>query len=87
MDATRMREGLIKGEFTCEDLIKVFSDRCHRIGRGHNLTAQENFLGALRMAKERDEELQALKDEGEEAMEERLGLLHGIPIAVKDCIY
>lgn len=57
------------------------------MGRALNLTAQENFLSALKIAEQRDEELRLLKDEGEEAMEEKLGPLHGIPLIVKDSIY
>lgn len=68
-------------------MVYLFSDRCYRIGRGLNLTTQENFLTAIKLAKDRDDELIKLKGEGEEAMNEKLGLLHGIPIVVKDCIF
>lgn len=87
MDVTRLREGLIQGEFTSTDLVNVFAERCYRIGRGLQLTTQENFLAALKIAEERDEELRQLKDEGPDAIEEKLGILHGIPFAVKDTIH
>lgn len=57
MDATRLRDGLISGEFTSTDLVNVFAERSYRIGRGLQLTTQENFLAALKMAQDKDEEL------------------------------
>ena len=44
-------------------------------------------MRALKIAEQRDEELRMFRDEGEEAMDEKLGPLHGIPIVVKDSIY
>lgn len=64
----------------------LYAHRSFQIGRGLNLTTQENFLGALKIAEKRDEELRMLRDEGQEAMMEKLGSLHGIPIIVKDSI-
>ena len=82
MDVTQLQEGLNEGKFTSVDLVNIFGDRCQSIGRGLNLTTQENFKNALAMAQEKDEERARAKSEGTE-----LGLLHGIPISVKDSIF
>jgi hypothetical protein len=37
---------MLEGEFTSLDLVNVFSDRCYIIGRGLNLSTQENFREA-----------------------------------------
>jgi hypothetical protein len=46
MDVYQLRKSLIEGEFSSLDLVNVFSDRCYIIGRGLNLTTQENFRTA-----------------------------------------
>ena len=87
MDAKQLRDGLLAQEFTSRDLVCLFAHRSHTIGRQLNLTNQENFLSALKMAEYRDKELSMLKSEGEEELETKLGPLHGLPIIVKDTIY
>ena len=83
LDVCKLREELIKGTFSSVDLVTVFSERCQRIGRALNLSTEENFAQALKIAGERDEELAKAKEEGKE---EELGLMHGIPFSVKDLI-
>jgi hypothetical protein len=46
MDVYQLRKSLIEGEFSSLDLVNLFSDRCYIIGRGLNLTTQENFRSA-----------------------------------------
>jgi Asp-tRNA(Asn)/Glu-tRNA(Gln) amidotransferase A subunit family amidase len=53
-DVTQLRAGLIEGRFTSVDLVNVFADRCYRVGRKLNLSAQENFEEALELAKQKD---------------------------------
>lgn len=33
MDVAQLREGLLKNEFTSEDLVHIFAKRCYTIGR------------------------------------------------------
>lgn len=51
LDIKGLQHELRKGTFTSVDLVKVFSDRCQRIGRSLNLTTEENFSEALDLAK------------------------------------
>lgn len=83
LDTKQMREELIKGSITSVHLVNCFGERCQRIGRNFNLSAEENFETALRLAEEKDRELQDALQKGEA---ESLPLLHGIPIAVVDSI-
>ena len=50
LDVLQLRKGLFNGDFTSVNLVNVFSERCYTIGRGLNLTTQENFKTALRIA-------------------------------------
>ena len=83
LDVKGLQEELRKGSFTSVDLVKVFGERCQRIGRALNLSAEENFTEALELAKERDQEREQSRQEGPEALEQ-LSQLHGIPFSVKD---
>lgn len=86
MDVFQLRKGMLEGEFTSLDLVNVFSDRCYIIGRGLNLSTQENFRTAQQMAKEKDLEREMAMKIGDDEVK-KLGLMHGIPISVKDSIY
>lgn len=79
----KLRQGLVKGKFTSVDLVSVFGERSQRIGRQLNLSTEENFIQALKLAKDRDEERAKAKEDGEE---DDLPLMHGIPISIKDLI-
>ena len=83
LDVTHLREHLIKGTFTSEDLVHVFAARCYTIGSLYNYTAQENFEEALQMAKIKDQELELARQNNNL---ESLPLLHGIPISIKDYV-
>ena len=83
MDLAQLRLGLLRGEFTSEDLVHVFAKRCYTIGRQLNLTAEECFDEAVETSRLRDKERhEAVKNgRGDE-----LPLLHGIPISIKDMV-
>lgn len=51
LDVCKLREELIKGTFSSVDLVTVFSERCQRIGRALNLSTEENFTQALKIAR------------------------------------
>ena len=61
--------------FTCEQLLMTFVDRCIQIAHGLNLLADINFEEALESARRCDRERQAGTHKG---------LLHGIPMSIKD---
>ena len=50
MDVNQLRDGLMAGKFTSLQLVHVFGERCQRIGRRLNLSAEENFQQALLLA-------------------------------------
>ena len=72
---------MIAGKFTSVQLVNVFGERCQRIGRRLNLTAEENFEQALELAKKRDQERQDAKKNG---TLDKLPIMHGVPISIKD---
>ena len=61
--------------------MNVFAERCYRIGRKLNLSAEENFKEAMRIAEEKDKEREEAIRNG---VLEKLPILHGIPFSVKD---
>lgn len=73
--ARQMAEGISKGEFSAEDLIRASIARAHEINPQFNAFCQIDDEGAL--AKARSADL-ALRNG------ETVGPLHGVPIAVKD---
>ena len=81
LNVVELREGLIDGEFKSVDLVNVFGERSYRIGRVLNLSAEENFGEALKMAAEKD--LQTEEARRRETLSS-LPILHGIPFSVKD---
>ena len=71
MDVRALQSELRKGSFTSLDLVKIFGDRCQRIGRALNLSTEENFTQAMEMAKELDQQRDKAREEGgAEALEE-----------------
>jgi Asp-tRNA(Asn)/Glu-tRNA(Gln) amidotransferase A subunit family amidase len=78
-------DGQFKGTFSCKQVITVACERAYRIGRKHNLTADECFEEALKVAEDRDRELQDCLMAKEDPYK-TLGTLHGIPFSVKDQI-
>lgn len=70
LDVRALQVELRKGSFTSIQLVKIFGDRCQRIGRALNLSTEENFQDALDMAKQRDIEREKAREEGgDEALE------------------
>ena len=83
--------GQFSGKFTSKQIVTVFAERSYRIGRQLNLTADECFEEALKIAEEKDFELQKCIEESKsnsktEFLLEKFGLLHGIPFSVKDFV-
>ena len=83
MDVAALREELIKGTFNSVSLVNVYGERCQSIGRTLNLSAEENFDYAIKLARKRDDERQKAVEDGKE---EELPLMHGVPICVQDTI-
>ena len=84
LDTAGLRKGLLAGEFTSVDLVSVFGDRCQRIGRRLNLTAEENLNEAWTLAKAKDEERKIAREQGKL---DELPPLHGIPFSIKDMFW
>ena len=57
LDLEGLRQGLVKGKFTSVDLVNVFGARAQTIARELELSAEENFTEALKMAAVKDSEL------------------------------
>jgi hypothetical protein len=83
-DVTMLRNMQINGEVSSVDLVSVFAQRCHTIGRKFNLVTEEYYHEALDEARVKD--LQTARAIKEKKVQE-LGLLHGIPISIKDHVY
>lgn len=83
LDITKLKSGLLEGQFTSVDLVNVFADRCYRVGRSLCLSAQENFEESLVLAAEKDEERKTAISSGYKAVQ-ALPLMHGIPFSIKD---
>jgi hypothetical protein len=80
-DVTMLRNMQINGEVTSVDIVSVFAQRCHTIGRKFNLVTEEYYYEALDEARVKDLHLaRAIK----EKKVQELGPLHGIPISIKD---
>jgi amidase len=70
-------------EVTSVEIVSVYAQRSHKIGRQLNLVTEEYYDEALAMAAQSDKKLQkAIK----EKTLDRLGKLHGIPVSIKDHI-
>jgi Asp-tRNA(Asn)/Glu-tRNA(Gln) amidotransferase A subunit family amidase len=83
MDVTQLREGLLSGKFSSEDLVNVFAARCYTIGRRLCLSTEENFEEALSEARVKDAERKAALQDG---TADQLPPLHGIPISAKEMV-
>ena len=83
MDVTQLRQGLLSGKFSSEDLVNVFASRCYTIGRHLCLSTEENFEEALREAMIKDAERETALHEG---TADELPPLHGIPMSIKDLV-
>ncbi|CDW86102.1 UNKNOWN [Stylonychia lemnae] len=54
LDVTQLREKLLYGEITSEQLVHIFANRCYTIGRRLGLSAEECFDEAIEEAKIKD---------------------------------
>jgi len=50
----QIREQLVKGAFSVEDLVSVYCQRAYTIGRALHLTSDELFDSALNTARQKD---------------------------------
>ena len=81
-----LRNVQISGEATSLDIVSVYCERAWTVGKNLCMTADECFVRALDMAKERDSLRERYISEGKD-LNEALPPLHGIPFSVKDHIY
>lgn len=82
-DVTELIQLQITQQVTSVDIVSVYSQRCHTIGRQLNLVTEEYYYEALLDAAEKDKQLaEAIASE----TTDKLGKLHGIPISIKDHI-
>lgn len=72
---------LINREVTSVELVSFYAKRCYEIGRKLNLLTGEYYKEALAIAKIKD---QILDEAIKAGTTEKLGLLHGIPMSIKD---
>ena len=80
-DVSSLRQMQINGEVTSVEIVAVYSQRCYSIGRKLNLVSEEYYDEALKMAEQKDKELQqAIKNK----TTDKLPRLHGIPVSIKD---
>lgn len=80
-DVAMLRNMQINGEVTSVDIVTVFAQRCHTIGRKLNLVTEEYYYEAIDEARAKDLQLaRAIKEKNVQ----ELGSLHGIPISIKD---
>lgn len=83
LDAAGLRDHMIKGTFTCSDVVNVYAKRSYIHGREMNLTTEENFEEALRDAEIKDKEIQHHRQNNTTHL---LPKLHGVPISVKEIV-
>jgi fatty acid amide hydrolase len=76
--ALEIVQGIKQGRFSCVEVMATYIQRAITIGRDLKLTAEEPFEEALRLAYELDIKL---SDNPESC-----GILHGLPISLKDNI-
>ncbi|CDW81226.1 amidase family protein [Stylonychia lemnae] len=80
-DVAQLRQLQIDGRVTSYEIVTVFAKRCHRIGRKLNLVTEEYYDEALLTAQDKDRERELAVRNGRA---NELGLLHGIPVSIKD---
>ena len=76
--ALEIVQGIKQGQFSCVEVMATYIRRAITIGRDLQLTAEEPFEEALRLAYESDRKLSENP--------ESCGILHGLPISLKDNI-
>eukprot|EP00743_Colponemidia_sp_Colp-15_P002422 GILK01002626.1.p1 GENE.GILK01002626.1~~GILK01002626.1.p1 ORF type:complete len:609 (+),score=87.34 GILK01002626.1:56-1828(+) len=81
MNVTELLAALDQGTLTSVDIMRVYCHRASTIGANLDLVAEENYDEALKAAEEADAARARAKKTGE-----KLGMLHGIPISLKDQI-
>ena len=64
LDVKGLQAGLRKNKFTSVDLVHVFAQRCQVFGRDLCLSAEENFVEALKLAHYRDEDRRLAAEKG-----------------------
>jgi Asp-tRNA(Asn)/Glu-tRNA(Gln) amidotransferase A subunit family amidase len=77
-----LKNCLWKEEFTSVELLTVLINRAVDLARKMNWSCDENFEEALENAKKCDKQRLEAKKAGKD--QDSLGLLHGIPISIKD---
>ena len=75
----QIHNDFMAGKYTSVELLSEVIRRTADVGVRYNYISDVNFKWALKRAKECDEEREQAKKEGRE-----VGILHGIPISVKD---
>ena len=75
LTAGELAKGIRERKFSCVQVMSIYAKRALEIGRNLNLTTEECFEDALREAKLCDEEVEKGVFRG---------LLHGVPISLKD---
>ena len=68
-------------KYTSVDLVHYFGNRVQTLGRELNLTTEELFEDAIKLAGIRDMERKEAIEKGDA---DKLPFLHGIPISIKD---
>ena len=81
LDVAKIRDAIIKNKFTCQEVTTVFIKRTYNFGRSLSLTGSEGFYEALKLAKQKDQELERAQANG---TVDKLGPFFGVPFAVAD---
>jgi Asp-tRNA(Asn)/Glu-tRNA(Gln) amidotransferase A subunit family amidase len=82
-DVNELIQLQLSKQVTSVDIVSVYAQRCHSIGRQLNLVTEEYYMEALIDAAEKDRQLaQAIASK----TTDKLGKLHGIPVSIKDHI-
>ena len=77
MSLLELKTALEKRDITSEEILLTYIHRIRTVAGAYNAVLDERFEGALRDARAADAAREAGTAEG---------LLHGIPISVKDCV-
>eukprot|EP01060_Flectonema_neradi_P004826 TRINITY_DN13161_c1_g1_i1.p1 TRINITY_DN13161_c1_g1~~TRINITY_DN13161_c1_g1_i1.p1 ORF type:complete len:602 (+),score=111.84 TRINITY_DN13161_c1_g1_i1:53-1858(+) len=78
MTASQMLDAMNKGELTSEQIVTAICARAKQAGEELDVCAEENYTNAIKEARLCDEERKAGK---------LRGILHGLPISIKDQIH
>jgi len=82
--AKQLRDMIVSGEVSCQDVVATYAERSIDAGERYNLVAEELYDTALTTAAARDAMLANARRRGEPLPEPRP--LEGVPISVKDQI-